>query len=628
MWMLYTIAYLINSGDPQQTSSQTLGEFRLHQGETLPAASQSIYLAGSNATQVQAVELYLSQNGQQVTTIEETNATAFQEFCDNEIGSITPNTKTCVFLDAELHYTLLFGGGESVLPFDSALTGTQSALQDSILQASGLETLYPVDMIQKVPEKPQNATGASEFFLLFPGVMLALAMSFCLQFMIAPLSTEKFKEIARSFLLVGVKARVYFHQWFLYLAAGGLLSAGVLTGVSIGWNMFSKSSGGLVFLSHMLATTHLASTAVLVSQVIWQEELAQALPFLSAVVSMAASVPIVVFVSPANVGLAILSVFSPFCGMVQYCAIYGNYDALGFNTGVHAGENVKESGLLGNILGQVFGILLSQCVLLFLARTKRPKVDASSDRVKGQDELDGDKFEPLPPSAEVLLTARDLEYTYQPGCCQKTKPVEVLKGLDLNLCRGEVFSYLGVNGAGKTTSLKILAGELPVTHGSVTYHLRGGDASLSDVEDIERVRKHVGVCPQHNDSLHEDATCREMLTLFANLKGNIPQSPGQTKQEAIDAEVERRLKEIQFTSVEDADKPIDSYSGGMKRKVCIALAFLGDPEVCFLDEPTAGVDPFNRRQIWDMIIAAKQGRSIVLTTREFSMSGLVPFRTS
>ena len=173
---------------------------------------------------------------------------------------------------------------------------------------------------------------------------------------------------------------------------------------------------------------------------------------------------------------------------------------------------------------------------------------------------------------------------------------------------------LSMSGAGKTTSLKILAGELPITHGSVTYHFRGGDASLADVEDIERVRKLVGVCPQHNDSLHGESTCREMLRLFAYLKGNIPQIPGQSKEDAVELDVERRLKEIQFASSEDADKPIDSYSGGMKRKVCIALAFLGDPEVCFLDEPTAGVDPYNRRQIWDMIIAAKKGRSIVLTT--------------
>lgn len=119
--------------------------------------------------------------------------------------------------------------------------------------------------------------------------------------------------------------------------------------------------------------------------------------------------------------------------------------------------------------------------------------------------------------------------------------------------------------------------------------MRGGDASLDDVTDIERIRKHVGVCPQHNDSLHGEATCREMLRLFARLKGNIPRSQGQSKEEAIEAEVQRRLDDIQFTSAEDADKPIDSYSGGMKRKVCIALAFLGDPEVVFLDEPTAGM---------------------------------------
>jgi ABC-type multidrug transport system ATPase subunit len=105
-----------------------------------------------------------------------------------------------------------------------------------------------------------------------------------------------------------------------------------------------------------------------------------------------------------------------------------------------------------------------------------------------------------------------------------------------------------------------------------------------------------------------------MLKLFAQLKGNIPQNRGQSQDEAIDTEVQRRLDDIKFTSPEDADKPIESYSGGMKRKVCIALAFLGDPEVVFLDEPTAGVDPLNRRIIWDMIIASKQGRSIILCT--------------
>lgn len=90
--------------------------------------------------------------------------------------------------------------------------------------------------------------------------------------------------------------------------------------------------------------------------------------------------------------------------------------------------------------------------------------------------------------------------------------------------------------------------------------------------------------------------------------------PGQTISDAVEREVERLLEAINFTAEGDEDKPVDTYSGGMKRKVLIAMALIGSPSVIFLDEPTAGLDPYNRRAIWDMIIAAKRGRSIVLTT--------------
>jgi ABC-type multidrug transport system ATPase subunit len=98
------------------------------------------------------------------------------------------------------------------------------------------------------------------------------------------------------------------------------------------------------------------------------------------------------------------------------------------------------------------------------------------------------------------------------------------------------------------------------------------------------------------------------------LKGGIEIDPGQTINDAVEREVERLLEAINFTADGDEDKPVDTYSGGMKRKVLIAMALIGSPSVIFLDEPTAGLDPYNRRAIWDMIIAAKQGRSIVLTT--------------
>merc|ERR1711933_78558 len=200
------------------------------------------------------------------------------------------------------------------------------------------------------------------------------------------------------------------------------------------------------------------------------------------------------------------------------------------------------------------------------------------------------------------------------SCDKNAKPTEVLKGLDVDIVKGEVFGYLGHNGAGKTTSVEILSTELKLQHGTITFHFKEGDVGVGNPSNQCLIRTKIGVCPQHNSSLADDLTCRETLRLFARLKGGIQLRQGETIDQAVENEVERRLEDVKFTSEEDADKLVSTYSGGMQRKVLIALALLGDPEVVFLDEPTAGLDPYNRRTIWDMIIAAKKNRSIILTT--------------
>lgn len=193
----------------------------------------------------------------------------------------------------------------------------------------------------------------------------------------------------------------------------------------------------------------------------------------------------------------------------------------------------------------------------------------------------------------------------------------------------------------ETTSAEILGAELPLQHGSVTYCFRDGERKVGHGDDELVIRSRIGFCPQHNSSLPKDLTCRETLRLFAKLKGGILIQQGESIDAAVENEVQRRLNDVKFTSEEDADKLVSTYSGGMQRKVLIAMALLGDPEVVFLDgerklsricahsspilkyslsfqcfvaEPTAGLDPYNRRTIWDMIIAAKSGRSIILTT--------------
>ena len=135
----------------------------------------------------------------------------------------------------------------------------------------------------------------------------------------------------------------------------------------------------------------------------------------------------------------------------------------------------------------------------------------------------------------------------------------------------------------ETTSVEILSTELKLQHGTITYHFKDGDVPVGNSANQSLIRTKVGVCPQHNTSLAVDLTCRETLRLFAHLKGGILIKQGETVDEAVENEVSRRLKDVNFTSEEDADKLVSTYSGGMKRKVLIAMALLGDPEVVFLD---------------------------------------------
>jgi len=455
--------------------------------------------------------------------------------------------------------------------------------------------------------------------------MFVLASLIMSQFVVGPISYEKLNDVTRSYLLVGVKLRTYLYQWVLYLGLNGLITAALCSVISVYYQIMPMSSGYIIFISHYLALLNIFSCFTVVMQEIKQEELAQGIPWLVGIGSLCAALPIVILDEVDNFGLYVLSVISPFVGILQYHCIYINYDTYGIGTGITTGRTLVESGLLGNMIAQLLGLALWMTFISIYASPRfrnwmaghsgAVHSDANGASDDGDSADKGDNFEPLPPGSEVMLSVRGLEHTYYPGFCkQKEKPTEVLKGLDMTICKGEVYGYLGHNGAGKTTSAEILGAELPLQQGNVIYHFRDGEKRVGHRDDEYAIRSRIGFCPQHNSSLPKDLTCRETLRLFAYLKGGIMIHEGESLDAAVENEVERRLNEVKFTSEEDADKLVSTYSGGMQRKVLIAMALLGDPEVVFLDEPTAGLDPYNRRTIWDMIIAAKSGRSIILTT--------------
>jgi ABC-2 type transport system ATP-binding protein len=172
-------------------------------------------------------------------------------------------------------------------------------------------------------------------------------------------------------------------------------------------------------------------------------------------------------------------------------------------------------------------------------------------------------------------------------------------GVDLEVRRGEIFGVLGPNGAGKTTMLSMLATLLPID---------GGSAEIFGVDvrrEPHRVRQLLGVTGQYA-SVDENLTARENLWLFGRLLG----LPGREAH----ATAERLLG--QFALEEAADKAISQYSGGMRRRLDLAASLISRPPLIFLDEPTTGLDPRTRGQMWDTIRGlVADGSTILLTTQ-------------
>jgi ABC-2 type transport system ATP-binding protein len=174
-----------------------------------------------------------------------------------------------------------------------------------------------------------------------------------------------------------------------------------------------------------------------------------------------------------------------------------------------------------------------------------------------------------------------------------------LGGLDLTVREGSVYGLLGPNGAGKTTTIRILATLLAPDEGSVIV------AGLDVVRQPDAVRRKVGLTGQYA-SVDEDLTGTENLILVGRLLGLSWGSARRRAAELLDA----------FGLSEAAGRQVRTYSGGMRRRIDIAASLVTVPEILFLDEPTTGLDPRGRNQVWDLVrrIAA-EGTTVLLTTQ-------------
>eukprot|EP00301_Raphidiophrys_heterophryoidea_P004938 c12109_g1_i2.p1 GENE.c12109_g1_i2~~c12109_g1_i2.p1 ORF type:complete len:1737 (+),score=451.65 c12109_g1_i2:522-5213(+) len=177
------------------------------------------------------------------------------------------------------------------------------------------------------------------------------------------------------------------------------------------------------------------------------------------------------------------------------------------------------------------------------------------------------------------------------------KGIKAVEEVTWDAYENEITALLGHNGAGKSVTISMLTGLYPPTSGNayVNNHAIGSH--------MDKVRQSIGVCPQH-DILWDELTVHEHLRIFASIKGLAGQQ--------LEAAVTDKIREVGLE--EKRNENAMSLSGGMKRRLSVAMALIGDPRVVFLDEPTSGMDPEGRRQVWDLLRQAKQHRAIILTT--------------
>jgi ABC-2 type transport system ATP-binding protein len=190
------------------------------------------------------------------------------------------------------------------------------------------------------------------------------------------------------------------------------------------------------------------------------------------------------------------------------------------------------------------------------------------------------------------LQARQLSKTYR-----KAKQ-PALDRIDLEIDSGQIFTMLGRNGAGKTTFLRIASTQLLPSSGSVTV------LGLDAVKDAKQLREKIAIAPQEAETIYP-LTARDHVLLGLRMRG---MEKGEAKRRAQEA-----LDDLELTEVADINS--DWLSGGLKQRVIVAMVVRTDAELVFLDEPTIGLDPLNRRKVWDQLTRLKkEGKTIVLTT--------------
>ncbi|KAK7424751.1 hypothetical protein QQX98_000331 [Neonectria punicea] len=362
--------------------------------------------------------------------------------------------------------------------------------------------------------------------------------------------------------------------------------AWIVGSLTIRQGVFANTSIGIVLIFHIIAGLAFASFAIFFASFFKKAQLSGVTAILACMLLgiLAQSIT-----SPGTGAVAILSLlFSP-CAYVFFTTHMARFEELGRPTNLVEVAPDSPWNLPGIVLWifliiQIFAYPLLGAIIenaLYGNSTKGRKIVFRPDEVNGL----GDNAVQLEQFSKTY-TPGLLSRLFQRGSAKK-EPVKAVNELSFNVGRGQIVALLGANGSGKSTTLDAIAGMNKLTSGSITIDGSGG----------------LGIAPQKN-VLWDDLTVEEHIRIFNHLKAPNARSTTEGIHELIKA-IDLWKKRKAFAK---------TLSGGQKRKLQLGLMLTGGSSVCCVDEVSSGIDPLSRRKLWDILLAERGKRTLVMTT--------------
>ncbi|XP_051490810.1 ATP-binding cassette sub-family A member 10-like isoform X2 [Apus apus] len=245
----------------------------------------------------------------------------------------------------------------------------------------------------------------------------------------------------------------------------------------------------------------------------------------------------------------------------------------------------------------------------FWMQSRRSSTREMPRTATSSEEFFGDDVEPVSPEflGKEAIRLSNVKKLYK----KKDKMTEALRGLSLNIYEGQITALVGHSGAGKTTLLNVLSGLTLPSAGSATIY----NYKLSEAGDREEIREMIGICPQFNVQFGV-LTVKQNLKIFAEIKG--------IKSKEAEQEVQNILDLLDISDIQDTQA--EKLSGGQKRKLSIGITMLGNPQILLLDEPTAGLDPLSRYQVWKLLKEHRASQVILFSTQSMDEADILADR--